>query len=161
MSFLKIKKDKNNLEYVDLPNAVAAFIVTSDEKVIMVEVKRPLVDKSLEIPAGLVDDNESYDEAIIRELIEETSINFTDEINNQTKRVFFNSAIGYSNQFLTLYIFKTDKEIKFNLEILDHEILNVKLVSIKEISEMIEKNELVDYKTILGLLAYKDYVKKY
>ena len=57
-------------EYSDWVNAV---VITKDNKVVLVEQYRHAGnDFFLEIPAGKVEDNESHEEGILREIKEET-----------------------------------------------------------------------------------------
>ena len=58
--------------WADLPPAVV-IVALADDEVVFVEQHRPAVGKAfLELPAGIVEDTESYEAAAARELAEET-----------------------------------------------------------------------------------------
>lgn len=55
------------------PDAVGIIALTEDHKFILVEQNRKPQDKPVfEIPAGLVDDGETFEQTAVRELLEET-----------------------------------------------------------------------------------------
>jgi ADP-ribose pyrophosphatase len=58
---------------LQLPDYAATIALTPEERVVLVRQYRPAVDRTtLELPSGLVDDDESPETAARRELLEET-----------------------------------------------------------------------------------------
>ncbi len=63
---------------VELPECVLAVAITKDKEVILIEQYRhPIQQQSIEFPGGFIDDSETPETAIIRELQEETGYSFT------------------------------------------------------------------------------------
>jgi ADP-ribose pyrophosphatase len=62
------------MEYPDWANA---FCLTKDGKVVMVkQYRHGLGEEGIELPGGVVEENESFEEGVKRELLEETGFSF-------------------------------------------------------------------------------------
>src|SRR5690242_18174962 len=58
---------------VGQPDYLVALAVTPEDRVLLVRQFRPAIERfSLELPAGMLEEGESPDQAIARELLEET-----------------------------------------------------------------------------------------
>ncbi len=67
---------------VELPTTVCAVPVTAEGNVLMVrQYRHPIRETILEIPGGFVDKNETPEQAVKRELKEETGYEFSSVIN--------------------------------------------------------------------------------
>lgn len=143
------------LEYLDKSDAVC-FVLFNEtkEKVILVKQFRPgPKDYTLEIVAGLIDKGENPEEAVFRELREETG--YTEEDVTDIKKLpqgLFVSP-GYTTE--NLYFFsgrlKSDSINPAELS-LDHgEDIEVEWIDIKDI---LEKSN--DMKTVFGVTYFAD-----
>jgi len=123
------------LEYPNWANAVA---ITDDGKMIMVRQYRHSGDIiSLEIPGGVIEENEEPVKAIERELLEETGYAF-DKF-ELVSTVYPNPAT--SNNVCYCYLATGGKKIQ-DQQLDDNEDISVELFSIEAIKEMLLKNEI-------------------
>lgn len=96
----------------------------------------------LEFPAGKIEKNENPDDAIIREVEEETGF-CAKNIRNLGSIV---PTCGYSSEVIYLYYGEVDKYVGQNFDV--DERINLEKYTLKEIKEMIKKNIIDDAKTI-------------
>jgi ADP-ribose pyrophosphatase len=60
---------------LDRPDGVIAFVLDRQGAVVLVEQYRPPLGRvTLEMPAGSLDDGEAFDQAVVREVLEETGL---------------------------------------------------------------------------------------
>lgn len=139
-----VKDDYYVLEYPDWANAVA---LTKENKIIMVRQYRFAGDIiSLEIPGGVIDDGEQPEDAIVRELREETGYTF--ESCELVATLYPNPATSTNRTFT--YLLKGG--VKTHEQHLDeHEILNVEEYSIEEVKQLMAANKIAQALHVAGL----------
>ena len=144
------------LDTVSLPNGrtkmreilvhpgAAAIVPVLNGKILLVEQSRTAVGrKTLEIPAGTLEEGESPEDCAKRELIEETGF----QASQWDKLTAYYPSPGYSSE--VIHIFKargleevSDTEAELPLHYLD----------LKEVQARIRAGEIMDSKTIIGVL---------
>ena len=130
-----VKDDYYVLEY---PNWVTAVALTEDNKIIMVRQYRHggnII--SLEIPGGVIDGDESSENAVKREMLEETGYSFSSVELLATN--FPNPAT--SNNVTYTYLLKGG--VKTHDQHFDeHEILSVEEYSVQEVKQLLTDNKI-------------------
>jgi len=139
-----IKDDYYVLEY---PNWVNAIALTKENKIILVRQYRFAADIiSLEIPGGVIDDDENPETAILRELQEETGYTFE---NCELIATLYPNPATSTNKTFT-YLLKGG--IKTHEQHLDeHEILNVEEYTIEEVQQLLKDNKIDQALHVAGL----------
>ncbi|SMC82548.1 NUDIX hydrolase [Pedobacter nyackensis] len=130
-----IKDDYYVLEY---PNWVNAIAITEHGKLIMVRQYRHAADiVSLEVPGGVIDGDELPEDAIRRELLEETGYTFKSA--ELIATLHPNPATA--NNITYTYLLKGG--VKTHAQNLDeHEILNVEEYTIAEVKQLLKANKI-------------------
>lgn len=148
-------KKTSTREIVTHGGAVCAVGINKEGKIILVkQYRKSLESEMIEVPAGKLDPGEMPEAAIIREFREETGYS----VENVKHMSSFNTSPGFSNEVVHLYFLdavekgETDFDEDEDIEILEY--------SLDEIKAMIYKQEIVDAKTILGIMMYSDYTQK-
>ena len=142
-----LNKKKTYFDLVSHKGAVAVVPLLKNKKIILVKQFRYAIKKELfEIPAGLIDKNESLVDCAYRELKEETGFKA-----NKIEKLFqtFLSP-GYSNELLTIFLASDLKKGEQSLDL--DEFIEVKTFNFDEILNMIKNNEITDSKTISAIL---------
>ncbi len=143
------------LEYLDKSDAVC-FVLFNEtkEKVILVKQFRPgPKDYTLEIVAGLIDKGENPEEAVFRELREETGYTEEDvtDIKELPQGLFVSPGYTTENLYFFSGRLKSDSINPAELS-LDHgEDIEVEWIDIKDI---LEKSN--DMKTVFGVTYFAD-----
>ncbi len=145
------KKGYQKREIIEHPGAVGIVAITDDNKVLLVRQFRKAIEKVLwEIPAGKLEQGESPKDCAIRELKEETGYSAS---NMKLIHKFYTSS-GFSNQKIYVYL-ATDLE-KGECCLDEDEFLELHEVNLNDAYEMINKNDIEDAKTSIGLLLAKE-----
>jgi ADP-ribose pyrophosphatase len=130
-----IKDDYYVLEY---PNWVNAIAITEHGKLIMVRQYRHAADiVSLEVPGGVIDGDELPEDAIRRELLEETGYTFKSAELIATLHPNPATANNVTYTYLLKGGAKTHAQ---NLD--EHEILNVEEYTIAEVKQLLKANKI-------------------
>jgi len=130
-----VKDDYFVLEY---PNWVNAVALTEDNEIIMVRQYRHAGDIiSLEIPGGVIDGDEKPEDAVRRELLEETGYSF------QTIALIATLYPNPATANNVTYTYLLTGGVKTQEQHLDeHEILNVEKYSIAEVKQLLLENKI-------------------
>ncbi len=141
-------------EIVEHENCVAIVALDDADNVLLVKQYRKPVEKDLlEIPAGGIDPGESPEDAVRREMREETG--FLPQ--KLAKLGGFYSSPGFCTEYLHLYL-ATDLVPK-PLQAEDSESISLVRVPLKEIPGLIASGAICDAKSIAGMLVFLEYQK--
>ncbi|MCL0329901.1 NUDIX hydrolase [Apilactobacillus xinyiensis] len=134
--------------------AVGILAINKDNKILIEKQWRsPIGKTTLEIPAGKVDarDHTSSEDAAIRELNEETRYH----ANNLSRISGFYSTVGFSDEYMDLYLATDLVPVDDELPRDKGEYLNIKAYSLSEVEELVASGEIEDAKTIMAILYWK------
>ena len=147
--WFKVRKDKCETPggkivdpyYVyEFPTWVAAMPVTEDGKIVMVrQYRHALGETCIELPGGCVDDTDKdYQEAIARELLEETGYSFS------SYEYLGKISANPSTNTNLLHMFLATGGKKIALQQLDaNEEIEIVLLSIDELKQLLRENKIV------------------
>jgi ADP-ribose pyrophosphatase len=134
-------------EVVKHPGAVAIVALDNQRNVLLVrQFRLPAGQVLHEIPAGTLEENEVPEACAIRELQEEIGY----KPGKMEGLGGFYTAPGYTTEYIHLFL--ANDLTESHLELDADEFIEVERVSFAEALAMIERGEIVDGKTILGLL---------
>ena len=147
----------HQFEIVESPDAAAIVpILTGGEEplVVLVEQERPAVGgRVLEIPAGLLEAQERPEETALRELREETG--YTAGSLPALTRIY--SSPGVITEAIHIYVATDLTLIRASPTPADtNEIARVRSLPLREAVSMALRGEILDAKTIVGLLLARD-----
>jgi ADP-ribose pyrophosphatase len=136
-------------EIVVHPGAAAIVALMNDgegeeKEVLLVEQYRKAVEsKTLEIPAGTLEEGESPEDCASRELIEETGF----QASKLDKLMEFYPSPGFSSEIIHIFVASGLKKVS-NAEAE----LPIRFVPLSELLTKIRKGEVKDGKTVIGVL---------
>jgi ADP-ribose pyrophosphatase len=135
-------------EIVRVRDAVAVLPLDDGGKVHLVRQHRPAIERTLvEIPAGLLDIDESLSDAAVRECEEETGF----RPGHLQELITYAHAEGYSTGFVTLFL-GTELEYTGKTNLDATEFVEPADMPFDELLHMVRENRIYDSKTILGTL---------
>jgi ADP-ribose pyrophosphatase len=141
-------------EVVEHPGGAVILAVFPDNRIILIKQYRYPIDKYIyELPAGKLDPGENPLECALRELEEETGY-VAGKIKHLT---YIYTSPGFCNEKLDIYLATELERRKQNLE--EGEILNVEIKHINEAIRMIINGEIVDGKSIAGIMIGEKILK--
>ena len=135
--------------------AVVIVAATEEDEIILIKQYRKAIDDSIyELPAGLIEYGENPKDAALRELEEETgfraySIEYLSE---------FYTSPGFCNEKIHAFLAKDLKQVGQNLD--EDENIEYSKVKLDQAIKMIKFGDIVDAKTISGILLYKEMVSE-
>lgn len=141
-------------EVVERSDCVAVIAVDNAGNILLEKQFRQAVGKELlEIPAGGIDEGETPEAAVTREMREETGF----RPRKIEKLTGFYSSPGYATEYLYLYL-ATDL-VPDPLSAEDTAGIDLVRVLVKKIPEMIASGKIEDSKSIAGLFLYLQFIK--
>lgn len=148
-------KKYSKREIVELQNGVGIIPVTHDNCVILTKQYRKPVDRFLyEIPAGKVEINEEPKESAIRELKEETGYSA-----QKFKYLLeFYTSPGFCNEKIHLFLAENLTEGEAEQE--NDEFIESEKIHIDNLVKMVDRGEIIDGKTIIGIYLAREYFKE-
>lgn len=153
---LTVKLPNNKIserEIVRHPGGSVVLPVDDEGNIYLVrQYRKPLERHLYELPAGKLDKGEDPLQCAIRELKEETGL-IAREIKLITKIA---TTPGFSDEILYLYLAKGLKKETYRPD--EDEFLSICKFPINELTTMIEKGEIIDSKTLIGILYARIYI---
>ncbi len=130
---------------------VSAIVAVDDENKVIIEkqYRYPIGKEIYEIPAGLIDEGETPIEAAKRELLEETGY----AAESWQEITSFYPSAGMHDELVHIFLAKGIKKVA-EQQLDNDEVLSFELMDLDELLKKIGKKEIVDGKTVVGLLMY-------
>jgi len=145
---------KTTREIVEHENCVAIVALDDADNILLVkQFRKPVEKELLEVPAGGIDPGETPEDAVRREMREETG--FLPQ--KVAKLGGFYSSPGFCTEYLHLYL-ATDL-VASPLQAEDSESITLMRVPLGQITGLIASGAICDAKSIAGLLAFLEYQK--
>ena len=149
---MKLRGDDGKIYHREVlrhPGAVVLIPVLDDGRLVLIRNTRPTIDETLlELPAGTREPDEAPEVTAGRELIEETGY----RASRLTLLREFYAAPGISDERMWLYVAEGLTEVGADREAVES-IVN-EVVSPAEATRLLEAGEIVDGKTLVGLLSW-------
>ena len=128
---------------------IVAKHVDEDKLVVIRQFRVPINDYVIELPAGLIDGNEKFEEAVRRELKEETGLNLIDIDIEGTKEKAYVSP-GMTDESVALVKCTCNGVVsKEHLE--EDEDIEVVMLSKEDAKKIIASKENIDVKALLAI----------
>lgn len=128
---------------------IIAKHIDEDKLVVIRQFRVPINDYVIELPAGLIDGNEGFEEAVRRELKEETGLDLIDIDREGTKEKVYVS-VGMTDESIALVKCTCNGTVsKENLE--EDEDIEVVMLTKDEARKLINSNENIDVKALLAI----------
>jgi len=145
---------KTTREIVEHNEVVAVVAVDPDSNILLVrQFRTPTGKELLEIPAGGIEAGETPQDAVYREMQEETGYR-----PQRVERLGgFYSAPGFCTEYLYLYL--ATELVPGRLQAEDTDEIELLRVSLSEAIVLIASGDICDAKSIAGLLSYLEYQK--
>ncbi len=142
-------------DFVDHKGAAAFVAETDDGKILMVKQYRNALERqTLEIPAGGINAGESFCEAAIRELEEETGY----IVEDAEHLLDIYTTVAFCNEKIGIYCGKVKQKKEQHLD--EDEFVDCFAYALDDLLQMIDKGVLQDSKTVSALLAYARKIRK-
>jgi ADP-ribose pyrophosphatase len=143
-------------EVVEHAPCVAVVAVDDKSNVLLVRQYREALGKELlEIPAGGIDKGESPEDAVIREMQEETGF----RPGRVVQLCGFYTTPGFCDEYLYVYLAKELEPGRLFAE--DTPGIEVVSVPVRDIPALLTSGKIEDSKTIAGLLYFLEWRKKH
>jgi ADP-ribose pyrophosphatase len=140
-------------EIVHHPGAVSVVPVDGDEVVLVRQYRAAVDQEVLEIPAGKRDvDGEAPEETAARELAEEVGL----RAGKLEKLAEFYNSLGFSDELSHVYLGTDLTEVPKDLQGVEEQHMTVERIRLDDVSALIAARELVDAKTVIGLLLARE-----
>ena len=140
-------------EIVEHDDCVAVVAVDGDDLLLVKQFREAVGKEMLEIPAGGIDQDEMPEDAVRREMREETGF-----LPGKVVHLGgFYSSPGYADEYLHLYL-ATDLVSK-PLRAEDTDSIVLVRMKPEEVMKALKSGGIVDAKSIAGLFSYFEYIK--
>ncbi len=141
-------------EIVEHENCVAIVALDDADNVLLVkQFRKPVEKELLEIPAGGIDPGETPEDAVRREMREETGF-----LPQKVEKLGgFYSSPGFCTEYLHLYL--ATELVPKPLQAEDSENISLVRVPLNQVMGLIASGAICDAKSIAGLLAFLEYQK--
>lgn len=137
-------------EHVIAGTAVVILCIKEDNMVVMVQEERTAVRKKiLSLPAGMIEEGETPEEAAIRELEEETGY----LAKKATKLIGYHPTCGYSDEYVIICIAEELTKTQQHLDV-GEELIKIE-IPYEELIKKIKNNEIMDSSTNMAVMYYE------
>lgn len=136
-------------EVVVHPEVIAVLPVLGDGRLVLVRQYREAVGRVLlEVPAGGIDGDETPEEAVRREMVEETGYH----VGSMEQITSFYTSPGFTTELMHLFV---ARDLQPGTPTEENDEIEVVLLSLEEAMEQVTGGQMADAKSILALALYQ------